>query len=55
MGFPVKASTGIEPASVATQLAQLCSAVDRSATQALYNMTGRDWPYYSKSKIILTK
>jgi hypothetical protein len=45
MGLPVEASRGIEPASVATQLALLCSVLDRCATEALCNMTCREWPY----------
>ena len=44
MGLPVEAGTGIEPASVATQLALLCSVLERCATQALYNVPGREWP-----------
>ena len=53
MGLPVKGSTGVEPASVGTQL---CSVLDRCATQALYNVTGPEWPtVLQQEQNILTK
>jgi hypothetical protein len=44
MGLPVEVGTGIEPASVVTQLALPCNVLDSCTTQALNNVTGREWP-----------